>query len=137
MKQILISIHEEHIQPIIFGKKKIELRSWKPIELPCVVHVISIKKNDKKREVVLNFLLRKVYTIEEKKLLHCPNYQNYMLRLAYVNLQKAKKILFNGVNRGYGWLITDLNVHDQAIDISEYNLKSAPQKFVYLRGALN
>jgi predicted transcriptional regulator len=61
------------------------------------------------------------------------DYINWVLPNSCVSYMELKKYMGYGVNRFYGWHISDVKIYDKPKELSEFGLKRPPQSWCYIK----
>lgn len=148
MKKIMISIHPEWMEKIIRRKKKIEVRTTVPQDLPCEAYfyvtkggkqLYSFRKSGIHKlngMVVAKFRLTAstIYPLpveEHEYAVSNGTDQDGLLALSCLNFKQLEAYL--GWGYGYAYHINCLEVFDEPKPLKDFGLKRAPQSWCHIK----
>lgn len=121
-KKILISINPEHVENIINGTKKYEYRrvaAKQDISSIIIYETYPIKRIVAEAEIV------DVLMLSKEKLWNVTKNESGITKEFYDEYFKEKEV-------AYAYKLGKVTVYEEPKLLSEYNIKCAPQSFVYL-----
>lgn len=134
-KSVLISIHPEFCELILFCKKTIEVRKTRPnIKTPfkCYIYCTKAPKGwvgiDKDirldTKVIGEFVCDGIIS-------HCET-ANADIAEQQGCIRRGKLLEYSNGKELYGWHISDLVIYDKPRELSEFSLKRPPQSWCYV-----
>ena len=121
-RKILISINPEHVENIINGTKKYEYRR---VAAKQDVSSIIIYETFPIKRIVAEAEIEDVLMLSKEELWNVTKDKSGISKEFYDEYFKEKEI-------AYAYKLGKVTVYEEPKLLSEYNIKCAPQSFVYL-----
>ena len=121
-RKILISIHPEHVQNILNGRKKYEFRK---IVAKQTINSILIYETSPTMKIVAEVDVKGVLTGAPNEIWQ-QTYNSSGITKEYFDAY------FKGRKIAHAYKLGKIKIFESAKTLSDYGIKSAPQSFIYL-----
>ena len=123
MKRILLSIKPKYVDKIISGEKIVEYRK----RVVTDVDLILIYATSPIQKVVAEFRVEEILSGTPKELWDATK------EMGGIN-EKDYFAYYNGRDKAFAYKISDLNIYEKPLLLSDLGIKRAPQSFQYING---